>query len=254
LSISGKMSPGSFVAHVERGLEGFRNLSDFASYVPEAFTIPFFLFFLFFLWSRVKKGFSAGERYGLSIMGFFWILYLLVNPRRRYFVELMPLALVFSAEGFCLFKERVKVSVSQKKAAIIVSMTVFLILAVEIPLGVIAIESHRLRDKQAGLYIKTHYNGSSIAVIGEKPIAAFYSGGRFIRIPNEGINIADVALTVSFEETVFLAVYESRIKESVKDFETSKARLEMIKSFENEKDGAFIVYKVRKENGPAAFP
>ena len=124
---------------------------------------------------------------------------------------------------------------SQKKAAIIVSMTVFLILAVEIPLGVIAIESHRLRDKQAGLYIKTHYNGSSIAVVGEKPIAAFYSGGRFIRIPNEGINIADVALTVSFEETVFLAVYESRIKESVKDFETSKARLEMIKSFENEK-------------------
>src|SRR3990170_236018 len=104
----------------------------------------------------------------------------------------MPLALVFSAEGFCLFKERVKVSVSRKKAAIIVSMAVFLILAVEIPLGVIAIESHRLQDKQAGLYIKTHYGGSSIAVVGEKPVTAFYSGGRFIRIPDEGINIADV--------------------------------------------------------------
>src|SRR3990172_7381357 len=86
LSISGKMSPSSFVAHVERGLEGFRNLSDFVSYVPEAFTIPFFLFFLFFLWSRVKKGFSAGEYYGFSIMASFWTLYLLVNPRRRYFV------------------------------------------------------------------------------------------------------------------------------------------------------------------------
>ena len=254
LSISGKMSPGSFVAHVERGLEGFRNLSDFVSYVPEAFTIPFFLFFLFFLWSRVKKGFSIGERYGLSIMGFFWIFYLLVNPRRRYFVELMPLALVFSAEGFCLFKERVKVSVSRNKAAIIVSMAVFFILAVEIPLGVIAIESHRLQDKQAGLYIKEHYDGSSIAVVGEKPVTAFYSGGRFIRIPDEGINIADVASKVSGKEATFLAVYESRIKESVKDFETSKARLEIIKSFENEKGGAFIVYKVRKNDGPAVFP
>ena len=85
----------------------------------------------------------------------------------------MPLALVFSAEGFCLFKESLKSIVSQKKAAIIVSMAVFLILAVEIPLGVVAIEKHRLQDKQAGLYIKTHYNGSSIAVVGEKPITAF---------------------------------------------------------------------------------
>ncbi len=217
---------------------------DFLKYFPESYTYPFIPLFLLGIIKRYREGFSKEEYFLITILIFYYIVHLGLNPRRRYLIHLMPIALVWVAEGFNILEQWLKVKLRGKAyvTAIPLLLIITLIL-IQLPRGMISLHEHQLSEKLAGQWIKANHNVGS-TIVTSSPLAAYYADGNNIPLP---ANISTMKEFINFckeRDVDFIAVYISGFEERISDFNVyNKFFLNLLTSFEDDKKGKFIIYE-----------
>jgi 4-amino-4-deoxy-L-arabinose transferase-like glycosyltransferase len=238
-AISGKLSFGSTLSSIKGLPFNGQKLVAFLKNLPGAFSVPFFVLFFYGLFKRRRDGFTPAEYYLMTILVSFWFLYLCVLPQRRYFVELMPMALVFAATGFYYVEHWLKGRVKEK-AHLAAALLLLLITAVQLPKGMVSLHANRLPERLAGEWLEGHEDGP-FTIMARKPIVAFYAGGNYLRLP--GGRLEDVIKYGKEKGAVYMAGYGSGLGERIPDFDTEKGRfLEEVSSFKGIKGDEFIIY------------
>jgi hypothetical protein len=213
----------------------------FSSHFPEAFSIPFFLLFLFYIFGRLREGFSSVEYYLLSILGTYSLLYLGVNPQRRYFVQLMPFVMVFSAIGFTYVESWLRPT---KRGLLILTVLILATMAVQLPKGLKTLKEHHLPEKLAGEWLLAT-GGSGTTIISRKPIVAYYADANHVHFI-DGINLKRLVWRARRRGAEYLAGYPSKLRNVVQDFDLHEKRfLSEAKSFEGKDGERFVIYRVR---------
>ncbi len=239
-TVTGKISLSSVWASAT-GTIGFANdhLIKFLKRVPEAFSIPFFLLFLWYLLRRWRDNFSREEKFLLSLLLAYFILHLLQLPQRRYLIRLMPIGVVFAAMGFHLLSERLRLRYREKTAAI-ATIILVLITAVQVPKGLTSLHAHRMPERQAGEWI-LETRGPGTTILSRKPISAHYADARHVII-YDGWNLARIVEYGKNRGATYVAGYPSKLEKEVPDFEREKERLLVeLKTFKSEGVGKELV-------------
>jgi 4-amino-4-deoxy-L-arabinose transferase-like glycosyltransferase len=214
-------------------------LADF----PKGFTLPFLALFIFGVFVRKREGFSSSEFYLMAIMLITWLFYLCVSPSERYFVHLMPIALVFSAAGFCHIEDRLKARA--RRPVLLTAALVLAICAVELPQGLVSLHAHRLPERQAGEWLKEHAEGP-YTIMARRPIIAFYADGGFVFLPGE--TMEEVIEYGKQEGAEYVAGYTSSLRKNIPDFDLEKERfLTELRRFSAGRDDEFVLYRVAHE-------
>lgn len=248
LSISGKMSFDAFFSRMMTLPTNFENITLSLKNIVLAFSATFFVFFAVGFLKRMKNGFTMPEYGVVTVLLSYWLLYIVVLPERRYFVELMPLALLFSSAGFIYFYDTLKVKLGEK----VVPVAVVFLLAVAV-INVYKgtkIKMHHVVEKEAGKWLRENVGkGSTIMtrppmVEGELPVMVFYAAGKHVRLKKG--RLEDVIEFGKERGVEYMAGYVSDFREKIVDFDAEKRNLTHIKSFEDKKDGVFLIYRLNR--------
>jgi 4-amino-4-deoxy-L-arabinose transferase-like glycosyltransferase len=223
------------------GFDTAKKLITFLKHFWEAFTIPFSIFFLWGVFKRFRGGFSRYE-YGLiAILVAYWLMYLSLHPARRYLIQLMPIALVFPAMGFCYVEEWLKERI-KGKAPVIIVVLLLLLTAVQLSKGLVSLKAHHLPEKLAGLWLMEH-EGKGTTIMTRKPIVVFYAKGNYVRLWDG--NLKDVIEYGRKRGVQYIAGYIHRLREKIPDFDKEKILLlKKVASFRGQKGEDFVIYKL----------
>jgi len=245
VSLTGKISAHAVLSLAGGGFIEEGNAGMFARHFPEAWSYPFFALFLLYLFKRLKEGFKREEKFVLFLAGFYWLVCLLILPRRRYLVHMMPVALALPAQGAIYFNEWLKGIFKVRGGAIAAVSAVILIVA-EILTGMASLGKQRVAEKAAGLYIKESM-GAGISILSRKPITAFYAEGRFVPLPRDAKFTLKELFEYGKENSVaYLVDYRAGVRETVTDFNDNA--LSEVKSFGDRDGKEFVIYRL----GPGA--
>lgn len=215
-------------------------LKDF----PQGFTVPFLILFVWGVLKRKREGLGSSQYYLLAVMLVPGLFYLGVNPSERYFVHLMPVALVFSAMGFCYLERWLEVRAGEK-AALATAVFVIAICAAELPGGLVSLHAHRLPERHTGEWLKKNAEGP-YTIMARKPIVAFYSDGGFVHLT--GGTLREVIEYGEQQGAEYMAGYSSSLKKNIPDFEGEKERfLREVKRFKAGGEDEFVLYRVGLE-------
>lgn len=241
-SLTGKISSADFLSLAGGGFIEEGNAGMFARHFPEAWSYPFFALFLLYLFKRLKQGFKREEKFVLFLAGFYWLVCLLILPRRRYLVHMMPVALALPAQGAIYFNEWLKGIFKVRGRVIAIASAVILMVA-EILTGMASLGKQRVAEKAAGLYIKKSV-GTGISILSGKPITAFYADGKHVLMPRD----AKFTLKELFEygkenSAAYFADYRAGVQETVVDFKDGA--LSEVKSFSDRDGKEFVIYRLR---------
>jgi NADH:ubiquinone oxidoreductase subunit K len=223
---------------IGRGL--LQKTANFLKYFPEAFTVPFLLLFLYGAVKQKRQGLVQAEYYLISVFLACLLFYAVINPRRRYLVHLMPVALVFSAAGFYYIEEWLRTRVREKSALVLVVL-ILAITAVQLPKAIVSLHAHRLPERLAGEWLKEHEGGPCTIMTG-KPIVAYYAECNYVLLPQDRLD--EVIKYGSEKGAEYMAGYTSRLRSGIPDFDMEKGKfLEELKSFKGKKEDEFIIYR-----------
>ncbi|MFZ3072809.1 MAG: glycosyltransferase family 39 protein [Thermodesulfobacteriota bacterium] len=244
VEITGKLSSTDFLSLAFGGFMEEGNALMFVRHFPEAWSYPFFALFLLYIFKRRKAGFEREEKFLLFLAAFYWLVCLLVLPRRRYLVHMMPLVLVFSAQGAIYFIEWLKAIFKERLRSVVTALAVVLA-AAEILIGTASLTHQRVAEKAAGLYIKESI-GPGIAILSRKPIVVFYAEGKHVPMPRDKLFTLKEFFDYGRENSVaYLADYRTGVRDSIVDFKDDA--FEEVKSF-NDGDGKeFVIYRLPYE-------
>jgi hypothetical protein len=213
---------------------------NFLKHFPEAFSIPFFVLFLFFIFKRFKEGFTSSEVYLIFILVGCSLTYLLVLPERRYLTHIMPMALIFPAMGFCYIEQWLKTR-AREKFVLVSAVLILAIVAFQLPKGMVALHAHRMPERLAGSWLKEH-EGRSHTIMARSPIVAYYADS--YHVPMLSSRLKDVIEYGAENNVEYMVGYTSRLSERILDFDMEKGRfLKEVKSFKAQREDEFIIYR-----------
>ncbi|MBI5559863.1 MAG: glycosyltransferase family 39 protein [Deltaproteobacteria bacterium] len=220
---------------------------DFIRYFPEAFTYPFFIFFVVWAVRKMREGTKDAERLLLSLLAAYWLVIFVVLPRRRYMVQIMPLALVFSSMGFLSFQAWL-LGKAKKAGTLISAALLVLIAAVQLPVGMEPLHAHRLAEKTAGQWFKENV-GQGVSVLTYEPVMTFYAGGDYVLIPDRKgrVNLEEAVAYGKGMGAQYMAGYRATLREKIPDFNGGEKRLlTEIKSFGAADKDEFVIYRINE--------
>jgi hypothetical protein len=246
--ITGKTSLTALLSYLHQ-IATFYNTDHwvrFLQHLPEAFSIPFFILFLWGIFKQLRAGFSNAEYFLITILVPFYLLYLILEPGRRYFVQLMPMALVFAAMGFWYFEQYIK-SKAKEKGPLIVTILLIAIAVILLPFGMIPLKAHHLPEKLAGKWL-LETKGEGATILSKKPIVVYYANGNFVYMPDD--KLEKVVKFGKLRDAEYLAGYIRKLRRKIPDFDGEEKRLlKELKSFESEDGKKFIIYRLSPGDG-----
>jgi hypothetical protein len=243
VALTGKLDSNFILVRVSNTFTFSENdhWARFFKHFPEAFSIPFFLLFLSYFFGRVREGFNPAEYYLLSILGAYSLLYLGVNPQRRYFVQLMPFVLVFSAIGFTYVESWLR---TKKRGLLILTVLILATMAVQLPKGLKTLKERHLPEKLAGEWLLAT-DGSNTTILSRKPIVTYYADANFVHLI-DGFSLERVVGRAKQHGAEYIAGYPEKFREVVPDFDRDEKRLlSEVRSFEGKDGKRFVLYRVR---------
>jgi hypothetical protein len=160
----------------------------------------------------------------------------------------MPLVLVFAATGFWYLEQYLKAR-TKGKAALITTVLLVLVTAIQLPRGLVSLHAHRLPEKLAGLWLKEN-EGSGTTIMTRKPLVAYHADGNYVRL-QDGLKLGPITEHGRNSGAGYLAGYPSKLREMVPDFDKEEEMfLSELISFKDEKGEEFIVYRIRQREEP----
>ncbi len=240
VSVSGKYDIWPILLSFSRIFTEGRYIGDFFAHFPEAMSLALFPLFLWGIYRRFRDGFSKVEFWLLLTIGFYCLLYIVVGARRRYFINLMPFALVFASIGLVYIEGYIRIKF-KKKAALYFTTILVILSIVNLPIVLKPIRAHRLPEKLAGRWILENY-GSGVKVVTRKPIMNYYSEG--VYIPMISANTAELVNDGKKQGARYLAGYPSKFVKKAPDFASEKDKfLVEVNRFDGPRE-EFLVYKI----------
>jgi 4-amino-4-deoxy-L-arabinose transferase-like glycosyltransferase len=216
----------------------------FASHLPEAFTYPFFVIFLLYIYKCFKHGLSSLEYCLIAILVAYCLMYIDILPRRRYLIQLMPIALVLPAMGFYYIEKELHDRYKNKAPAIIM-IILLIIMAVQLPKGMVSLRAHRLPEKLAGNWL-LKVKGPGTKIMSRKSITVFYAKGRHTRLA--GSNVENIISNAQTSNAEYIALYPARVSRTIPDFTKDSERLmQKVISFKNKQGNEFVIYSFQKD-------
>lgn len=148
--------------------------------------IPFFLVGLLFLGLFDFRNKEANKKsiYMLSFFLPFFILYPLVSIEARYFLPLLPMAIIWMARG---------ILVLPRKLSLYLAVVLILFLAFGLELKLEISEMKRIdkgwskANREVGLWLKEHKDKRKPRIISRTPHAVFFAEGEYIFLPQENL-------------------------------------------------------------------
>ncbi|MEE9614110.1 MAG: hypothetical protein V3W31_04025 [Thermodesulfobacteriota bacterium] len=208
-------------------------------HLPESFSVPFFVFFVYWFYRRIREGFTHTEYFFLSILVTFWVMYGFVNPSRRIFSHLMPAGMPLAAAGFVYVERWLR---ERGRAAAVPQLIAFLVVA-QLVTGITTLKAHHLTEKVAGNWLREN-GGIGAAILSRKPIVVFYAEGRHVTL--RAGEMEEVVEYGKERGAKYLAGYRHRLAEYLSGFEAGEGKyLSEIKSFKGEKGREFVIYSFR---------
>lgn len=245
-SISGKSNISYAVASLFNNDLALRNFNMLTENFVPAFTVPLFILFILGLFVIYKSQPKEKDYFLLSIIAFYSIVYIVVRPDTRYFVELMSLYLIFSAHGLIFIKEFIEKSFKEKFNYSFY-IIIFLITLFGSYQGM-EIKRHHVAEKETALWLKATYGkGIKImtynpTVLGELPIFVYYSEGKHFTLPKGTFKDAlEMAREMGIE---VISGYENVLKNKYKDFNKEVLAISEIKRLADKKGEDYVVYHV----------
>jgi 4-amino-4-deoxy-L-arabinose transferase-like glycosyltransferase len=242
ITISGKMPfLSSFLSYLDTAHLA-ENLKGFPSNLQRAFTLPFFVFFFIGVYKLLREDSKRGDKYFLLFLfAPFCLLYLVVLPERRYFVELMPLALVFSASGF-RFIEGLSEQWLKGKAPVVAAILLIGIAAFQMEKS-FPLKTHNLSEKLAGKWFRENISGERALMTcntWDSSIFAFYGDGRQVNM--KGSTLEEVIRHAEETGVEHLACNPLILRQRIEDFDAKKdGFLKEIALFKDKSD-EFAIY------------
>jgi 4-amino-4-deoxy-L-arabinose transferase-like glycosyltransferase len=120
-------------------------------------------------------------------------LSLIGHSTRRYSVEFVPLLLLFSAQGMTVATDFLQ---RYRHRLVLSSALILLLLAFCLQPRTIALERKRVAEKMAGLFMRDHEPGKTIAA--RLPLVPFYSKGRWVQVVDTDCPFQDCKSTCAF--------------------------------------------------------
>lgn len=219
---------------------------DFAKHYPEAFSIPFFLLFLVFLWKlpgRVRRReLTSIEVCFIVIQLFYYFIYLVAGARRRYLVQIMPLGMVFAAMGYIYIEDYLRRRKGERGTVIVTALLLFFT-AVQLPQGMVRLKAHHLPEKVAGRWF--HENmGGGVPILIKTPIMVYYARGEYIALPDGPTRLDEFVEYGRRNGAEYMAGYTRKLRKRITDFDGEKDRLlDEVASFYGEEEGEFVIYR-----------
>lgn len=243
LTGTGKLDAMQVFSSVAAGLFSAGRVMEVIKYLPEAFTYPFLPFFIWWVVRRFKEGLTEGERFLLVIALAYFLVYYGILPRRRYFIQLMPVMLVFSAMGLIYFREWLKGQRRLPTAAVFAAL-VLAITTAQLSKGMVKIHKSHLPERLAGEFIMKEY-GEGVKIMGRKPVITYYSGGTLVQIPKRGSrSFRWIIKKAEAEGSTLLVDYKRSISGYIKDFDENKEKLIKVKEFKVGEGKEMIIYSL----------
>lgn len=241
-TLSGKISNDHVVNRAVDVLLDFNKISDGIGNLIEAFTIPYFLFAIVGVRHLIKKGITRQQFTVISIYTAFIIIYFIVLPQRRYFVEMMTLGLFFPALGFIMAKDYFTKRFKYSETVVVLAL-LLIVSVVQLPRSIVKIHSGHSQEKQAGLWLLDNGDGK-IKLMSEKKITCYY--GDCVHMPVRGADMSSLVENVKDKNVQFLAGYDRHLLAKVKGFEEDwQDYFDVAAEFNSERKGSYKVYRIK---------
>lgn len=244
--ISGKISLQGLSALFYSLPFSVQRMGEFSKGVERAFSFPFLALFIFCILKIIRKDLTPAHLYLLSILASFWFLYFCVLPNRRYFTELMPVALVFSAAGFCHILYRLKANLPNRASVV---TTALLLLLTANQLHGLGPKDYRGAETRAGKWLTAyHDDGTRPVIMAVKlnvspQIIVYYADAAFVPLPVG--RLEDVVAFGKDGGAHYLAGFVSQLRRKISDFDTEEmTRLKKLRSYEVRRNDKFVIYKL----------
>ncbi len=220
------------------------NMATFMSRFPEALSVPFVVFFLWYLVAGRKEGFSEKEKFVLFVIACYTVVHMLILPERRYFVRLAPFVAIFAARGFEGFVGWAGPRFEDRKA-LVVGATLVIIVAVQLYQGLASLHAHRLPERVAGRWMLEN-EGAGKSILARRPIVSFYARGNFVYL-TEGLTVEGLKEYARKRGAGYLAGYENNLERIITGFDETDRRgrvLERLESFEPLEGRRYVLYRI----------
>ncbi len=243
VTITAKVAPAGVLYDMLNTITlGNSNLAVFFSRFPEALSVPFLVFFVWYLAARRREGFTEKERFVLFVILVYTVVHMLILPERRYFVRLTPFIAVFVAWGFERFThwahERFR-----ERAPLVMACTLVAVIVAQLYQGLTSLHAHRLAERLAGRWILENH-GTGATVLARKPIVSFYADANFVHL-KEGLTPEELGEYIKKKDIDYIAGYEKNLKHIIRKLDrTGGVELQRLKSFEPVEGRRYVVYGI----------
>jgi len=231
--VSNKATSSPFVALTT----GVTNIPAVAYHLCAALFPPFLLLLILGF-----RGIDRQYRNLLITLLVFHVLSLALvgHSTRRYSVEFVPLLLLFCAQGAAVAKDFLR----RYRHGLFLSLALTLLLiAICLQPRTVALEQKRAAEKQAGLFMRDHAPGKTIAA--RLPLVSFYSKGRWVQIPDSDCLFRDCTTTGVFlqAERADYFVLDDKLQKVCPGLSACLTLFPIIADFKN-RDGFVRIYRL----------
>ncbi len=220
------------------------NIATFMSRFPEALSVPFVVFSVWYLVAGRKEGFSEKEKFVLLVIALYTVVHMLILPERRYFVRLAPFVAIFAARGFEGFMGWAD-SRFRERRGMVVGAALLLIVVAQLYQGLTSLHAHRLPERVAGSWMLKS-EGVGKTILARKPIVSFYARANFVYL-GEGLRIEELAAYARSRGADYLAGYENNLEHVIKGFAEPGRKerfLEELKTFDPLEGRRYVIYRI----------
>ncbi|MDH4227975.1 MAG: glycosyltransferase family 39 protein [Deltaproteobacteria bacterium] len=248
--ISGKLTTSNIVDATSGIVKNEENISKLARNFMRTHTWPFFVLFAAGLYARFRRERRSEDIFLFVIWGAYTVLYTVIRPDSRYFVEHMAVFLIFSSAGFIYFVDSLAARSGWNKRALIVAVAVLVALTAMQLRKTYPVRAHQIGEITAGKWFKENVGpGQSVSVEpsyhDHNNVFVYFAGAKYV--PRTEKTVDELVRSAKEKGVIYVAGYVKDFSATFAGFDAQKKNyLEEVKYFSGESSKAdYVIYRIK---------